>query len=207
MAGTPSQAEPARRLSPEARRRQFIDVAISLLAERGWNGLELDEIAARAGVTRNLIYHYFPAGRIDLLRAATEEVAAELAGQWETDAELPIEERMAANFGRVVEHALEPSELWLAYRQGAAAGDPEVAAQQERFRAAIVAAISQNHFGTSDPPPLAGLALRAYIDFAERALDECRERGLDRGDVLALLQATLVEVTATVRGLEGAAQT
>ena len=201
-----SEAEPARRLSPDARRQQFIEVAISLLAEQGIEGLDLDEIASRAGVTRNLIYHYFPGGRIDLLRVATEQVGTELASQWQTDPELPIEQRMEANFQRVIEHALEPSELWLAYRKGAAAGDPEVTAQQEQLRASLIAVIAQNHFGTAEPSPLAALALCSYVDFAERALDQCRENAVDRDQVIALLAGTLLEVAKTVRSLTGEGQ-
>ena len=51
------------------------------------------------------------------------------------------------------------------------------------------------------PPPLARVALRAYLDFHQTALDEWRNTDLDRGTLLALLEQTL---TATVTAIRAA---
>ena len=66
-----------RRLSRDARRDQLIDVAMPLVAEHGLSGFSLDELAQRADVTRNLLYHYFPRGRLDVFLA--EQVGREIA--------------------------------------------------------------------------------------------------------------------------------
>ena len=52
----------ARRLPPEQRRAQLAQAALAVAAEQGYAGLSLDEVGERAGVTRNLLYHYFPRG-------------------------------------------------------------------------------------------------------------------------------------------------
>ena len=59
-----------------------------------------------------------------------------------------------------------------------------------------------NHLGTDDPPPLARVALRAYLDFHQTALDEWRDSGLDREALLALLERTLTATVAAVRDAE-----
>ena len=51
-----------RRLSKVARRKQLISAAMPVVAAQGFADFSLDEVAARADVSRNLLYHYFPDG-------------------------------------------------------------------------------------------------------------------------------------------------
>lgn len=192
-------AEAPRRMTPEARRAQLAAVAVSVVAADGYTGLSLDAVAERAGVTRNLLYHYFPRGRIDLFLAAVDRAGRTLTEGWLTDSAVPIEERLAANFARFFEHALEPSEVWLVHRQGRLLSEPEVAALGERYRSVVVEAVALNHFGTERPGPFAEAAIRSFLDFAESELDECRERELDRDRVYRLLADALLAVVASVK--------
>ncbi|MDO7868772.1 TetR/AcrR family transcriptional regulator [Nocardioides jiangxiensis] len=48
-----------RRLSAGDRRDQIVATATDVFIERGYQGTSLEDIAARAGITRPLIYHYF----------------------------------------------------------------------------------------------------------------------------------------------------
>ena len=63
-----------------------------------------------AGVTRNLLYHYFLDGRKDLLRAVAEQARHNTTDDWETDGSIPLPERLAINNARMVAHAMEPSD-------------------------------------------------------------------------------------------------
>jgi hypothetical protein len=73
-----------------------------------------------------------------------------------------------------------------------ATADPEIEQLRNRYRDAAVASIALNHLGTSEPPPLALVALRAFVDYAETALDEWQGTDVDRDSVLGLLSQTLV---------------
>ena len=73
-------ASPPRRLARHARRRQILAAAMPLLARVGPSELQLDAVAARVGVTRNLLYHYFPGGRADLVAALVREAERQLLG-------------------------------------------------------------------------------------------------------------------------------
>jgi AcrR family transcriptional regulator len=181
----------ARRMSPDRRRAQLEGVALEVVAERGPAELSLDEVAERAGVTRNLLYHYFPRGRADLFLAAVDRSGRDLSDGWVTDPELPHGERLALNFGRVIEHAAGPSDAWRVLRHSRVASDPEVRERSDAYRNLVLEGMALNHFGTADPPPLARLALRAFLAYAEQALDDWREQGLDRDPVLTLLAETL----------------
>ncbi len=62
------------RLTPEARRRQLLDVASAIVTEQGVEHLEVRALAKRAGVTRPVVYRYFPTRRA-LILALLEDFA------------------------------------------------------------------------------------------------------------------------------------
>ncbi|GAA4842732.1 TetR/AcrR family transcriptional regulator [Actinomycetospora corticicola] len=45
-----------RRLAPDVRRRQVLDAAVAVFSEEGLHGASMDAIAARAGVSKPLVY-------------------------------------------------------------------------------------------------------------------------------------------------------
>ena len=49
-----------RRLSPEDRRNELLDLGAEVFGQRPYDEVRIDEIAERAGVSRALMYHYFP---------------------------------------------------------------------------------------------------------------------------------------------------
>lgn len=46
-------------MSPEDRRRQLIGIGLRMLAERPIQQLSVDAVAAEAGISRGLLFHYF----------------------------------------------------------------------------------------------------------------------------------------------------
>lgn len=191
-------ARSPRRLSRDARREQLIDVAMSVVAERGLSEFSLDEIAAGADVTRNLLYHYFPRGRQDILVAVAERAGHELTDSWVTDESIPLPARLAANFSRFIDHAMGPTDAWLVYRHGRGTSDPELQETTERFAQVVIESVSLNNFGTADPPPIGRLAIQGFVAFSEAVLDESRELDLPRGEVLQLVVQTFAAVMSSV---------
>lgn len=61
-------ATPRRRLSPEKRLPQILAAALDEFAEQGYGGASMAGTAARAGIAKGLIYHYFP-GKAELFTA------------------------------------------------------------------------------------------------------------------------------------------
>jgi AcrR family transcriptional regulator len=53
-------AEPRRRLSPEERRNELLALGAEVFGQRPYDEVRIDEIAEKAGVSRALMYHYFP---------------------------------------------------------------------------------------------------------------------------------------------------
>jgi AcrR family transcriptional regulator len=64
---------PALRARYEARRREVIDAAAELFAERGYDGTSMSELTAATGLAAGGLYHYIE-GKDDLLIAICDEL-------------------------------------------------------------------------------------------------------------------------------------
>lgn len=197
---TPTLARGPRRLSRDARRTQLIAAAMPIVARDGFSDFSLDDVAASADVTRNLLYHYFPEGRNDLVRAVAEQAGHVLTDDWVTDESIPLAERLVINNGRMVDHAMEPSDAWVIYQLCRGSTDPELRAAIDRFIEVVVSAVSLNNLGTEDPPPLARAALKGYLGFFGSVLDEAREQGIPPDQLVGLLGQTLTAALDAAKG-------
>ncbi|PRY49588.1 TetR family transcriptional regulator [Geodermatophilus tzadiensis] len=59
-------------------RRELLDAALKVFAEKGFAGAAVEAIAGAAGASKVTLYAYFPAGRDDLFRELYEEISQEL---------------------------------------------------------------------------------------------------------------------------------
>ena len=134
MARPAAPDRPRRRLSAEARRGALVEAAYSLAESGGYDALTLEAVADRAGVTRNLLYHYFPDGRRGLYLAVLEHGIGLVASEWSTDEEVPLADRFEANAARFVDFAEQGSGVWTLLREAGVSRDPEVRALAEGFR-------------------------------------------------------------------------
>ncbi|GAB4283110.1 MAG: TetR/AcrR family transcriptional regulator [Deferrisomatales bacterium] len=66
-----------RRLNPELRKRQIVDAAVHLFFEVGYEGASLRDLAARVGINKATIYHYFES-KEEILFHIVREVGQEL---------------------------------------------------------------------------------------------------------------------------------
>jgi AcrR family transcriptional regulator len=87
--------DPRWRRLPEERPQQILDAALSVFAEHGIDAAKLEEIAARAGVSKGTIYLYFPS-KEELFRAVIRQkigpliANADLVASAEGSAELQL---------------------------------------------------------------------------------------------------------------------
>ncbi|UGT63576.1 TetR/AcrR family transcriptional regulator [Nocardia asteroides] len=84
-----------RRLTPEQRRAQIVEAGAGLFADRPYEAVLMEEVAAAAGISRALLYRHFPAKR-DLFVAVYEQAAARLLVDSSFDPELPVPEQISA---------------------------------------------------------------------------------------------------------------
>jgi AcrR family transcriptional regulator len=185
-------SSPPRRLPPAERRQQLIDSALSIAAQEGYENLAFEKVANRAGVTRNLVYHYFPDGRQELLEAAVHRAGEQLSSGWVTDPEIPLAERLAANLNRMIDHAAEPTDAWQLYRQGRGTVDPKLLEIARQYRERVIDSIALNQLGTTKPPPIVRIALDGFLAYVETVIESALEQEMPREQVIELVGGTLM---------------
>src|ERR1019366_2497067 len=111
-----------RRLGPQQRRSQLVAVGMTLLRDRPLGDLALEDVAAAAGVSRALPYHYFGT-RGEFLIAVLEATAGDFLQATDPAPELPPLERLRAGIGAYVDWVgARPSEFLALTRSAAGAG-------------------------------------------------------------------------------------
>ena len=150
----------------DERRQQLIGVALELFSRRSPDDVSIDEIAAAAGISRPLVYHYFP-GKLSLYEAALRRAADDLAGRFAEPREGPLGARllrvMHRYFDFVDEHGPGFSALM---RGGPAVGSSTTNALIDSVRQAAYDQIL-SHLEISDPPARLELVVRSWISLAE----------------------------------------
>jgi len=194
-------ASTPKRMSREARREQLVRAAMRAIAQHGVEGRLMEEVGAASGVTRNLLYHYFPRGRPDLVLAAARRAGDEILSGWQSDASIPVEQRLAANTAHALGHALGPSDAWLTLQRSKSSSDGEVRGVVRGYIDEIVDTIAVNNDAT--PTPMVRTAIRGFIAFAETVLDDARSERLSAEEVGEMLRATLAAALAAARETAG----
>lgn len=150
----------------EERRQQLIGVALELFAQRSPDEVSIDEIAAAAGISRPLVYHYFP-GKLSLYEAALKRASEDLASRFTEPREGPLGARllrvMHRFFDFVDAHGPGFSALM---RGGPAVGSSTTNALVDSVRQIAYEQIL-SHLGVTDPPPRLELIVRSWISLAE----------------------------------------
>jgi AcrR family transcriptional regulator len=191
-----------RRLPPAKRREQLIDAAVSVAARDGHERLAFDAVAKQAGVTRNLIYHYFPGGRQELVEAAARRAGELLLSDWVTNPDIPLPERLASNLNRMMDHAAEPTDAWVLYRQTRGLVEPGLIEIASGYRDKVISNIALNQLGNPKPPRIVHIAIDGFLAYVETVVETALAEGIDRERVVAVVAPTLA---ATVEAAVNAA--
>ncbi|MGV9932784.1 TetR/AcrR family transcriptional regulator [Streptomyces olivaceoviridis] len=155
-----------RRMGVEERRQQLIGVALDLFSRRSPDEVSIDEIASAAGISRPLVYHYFP-GKLSLYEAALQRASEDLASRFTEPHEGPLGARLLRVMGRffdfVDEHGPGFSALM---RGGPAVGSTTTNALVDSVRQAAYDQIL-SHLGVTEASPRLELVVRSWISLAE----------------------------------------
>lgn len=93
----------ASRLSPDERREQILRVASERFADQGFDAVSVRDIAQEAGVTRALVYHYFP-GKDSLLDAVLRREAEAILAATAPLPGLSARENLQRALGAYLDH-------------------------------------------------------------------------------------------------------
>lgn len=130
---TETEGVPRRRLSRDDRRRQLLGIGLRRLMETPIQDLSLDDVAAEAGISRGLLFHYFPTKTdfyVECLAAAGRRIQRNTA----PDPDDPGEEQVRAVLRAVVDQIDRRRSFYLTLVHGSAVADPRTTEVHESVR-------------------------------------------------------------------------
>jgi AcrR family transcriptional regulator len=195
------------RLDPSARRAQLVELGLQMLSTRSLDDLAIEDIAAAAGISRGLLFHYFPSKR-DYREAVVRAAADDLLAHAIPSPDVPVAERLRAGIVAYVDYVSDNRDGYVSMLRGAAGGDPGLRQVFDETRSAIVANILDQiaELAAAEPPERVRLAVRGWVAYGEEVVldwlsDHTSE--LDRPTVADLLEQALLALVASAAASGG----
>lgn len=175
-----------RRLDADARREQLVQAGVAMLPRLPLDQISADAVAREAGVSKGLVFHYFPTKR-DLHVALLRVTAAQLLDALDPDPDLPIPERLRAGLDAFVCFIeRQPANYQAVART--AGSDPQLLAVFEDTRNGVVEIIARA-LGVTELPPTLRIVIRGWIAMVEESvLHWLDERPISRDVLIDFLQ-------------------
>jgi AcrR family transcriptional regulator len=183
------------RLSPEKRRAQLIDLGVEMLATRRLDELSVELIAKAAGISRGLLFHYFPSKQefhLEVARAA----AAEMIRRTEPDTSQTPVDALRGALTSFMDYVQENPDNYKSLVRGAASGDATMRGIFDETRSTMAQRILDvlTTIGLEVSPRMR-LAIAGWVAYVE----ECVVRWIDtrtisRDELLEMLVKSLPAV-------------
>ncbi|MDF3298928.1 TetR/AcrR family transcriptional regulator [Streptomyces tropicalis] len=191
-----------RRLSTEERREQLLSVGARLFSESPYDDVWIEQVAEIAGVSRGLLYHYFPTKR-DFFAAVVERESGRMLRMTAAVPGLPVREQLTAGLDAYLDYVLAHAHGYRAFHGAENAGDEAVrrvyrrnlAAQEEQILQTVAA---DPEFGPlAERRPDLPVAVRGWLAFtATVCLEWLDGEDLTRDQVRDLCARTLLGILA-----------
>ncbi|MBW3561928.1 MAG: TetR/AcrR family transcriptional regulator [Actinobacteria bacterium] len=195
------------RLSVDERRQQLIQLGVELFSRRPFEDISIDEIAETAGISRGLLYHYFPSKRdfyVAVVRTAVNELLTMIEPVDDGASEIAQLERSLRAY---LHHVARRRQGYLAVLNGGISGDAQVQEVIDRLRRRVVELVLDG-LRVEEPSAALRAALRAWVGYLEglalARVDDEEEVEIDElvdlaeRTLLANLQATAPELVARI---------
>jgi AcrR family transcriptional regulator len=184
-------AEPAySRLRVDERRRQLLALGAELFARHSFAELSMARIAREAGISKALLYHYFPTKQ-DFFLATLEEAAEDVRRRTEPDPAVAPAEALSASLDAFLGWIEENESAYRRLMESAGSA-PEVGTLIDDVRDRTSARILAGLGAGADPPPRVRTAARAWLWFMDGAiLDWLEHRDLTRRELRDFLLGSL----------------
>jgi AcrR family transcriptional regulator len=180
-----------RRLAPEERKALLVAAAEETFAARGYTQAGLAEVANLAGVSKTLLYHYFPDGRPELYREVMERLVGEVVESVQAALRAPTttQRRLAALVAALLAYFEDrPDAYRLLILEPWGSGDPGVVSQAIAVRARLAGELNGLLASAGQPLPVtmagSAAALGAVLHVCELGMsgqlsaDEANETAL-----------------------------
>jgi AcrR family transcriptional regulator len=174
----------------DERRRRLLELGAELFASHSYPELSMARIAKEAGISKALLYHYFPSKQ-DFFVATLRQGAQEISRRTQPDPDLPPLEALAGSLDAFLGWIEENERAYLKLMESVGSV-PEVKAMIDQIRDATSARILDGLGAGDPPPPKMRTAARAWLWYMDGAiLDWLEHRDLSRAELRDLLLGSL----------------
>lgn len=183
-----------RRLAPEERRDQLLDVGAELFVDLPYEQVLMEDVALRAGVSRALMYHYFPS-KGAFFAAIFKRDSDRLLAASAFDAGLPLADQVLAGLDAHLDYFAAHKKNILTANRGALSGDPAVQTIISDQLTTLRERMLENLGQQGHDRDVSSLALDGWLAFVRAVCVEWLEGAdVSRDEVRALCFRTLAGV-------------
>lgn len=185
-------------MTTDDRREHLLAVGAQLLGRRPSGQVSIGEIAEAAGVSKGLLYHYFPTKK-DFILASLERGQGQLSELLKSDPRLPATVQIRNGLDRFLGFVEEHEAAYSAIFRNRGGGDREIQAaldqgREERLEAVVDSMVGWD--GTGSPlkrTPQLETAMQGWFFFVEGAVLRWLERrDMERDELRQLLELALL---------------
>ena len=182
----------------DERRRQLLELGAELFARHTFDELSMARIAREAGISKALLYHYFPSKHAYFV-AALEQAADEVRRRTEPDPSLPPDQALATSLDAFLGWLEENATAYRKLLESAGAV-PEVGALIDRVRDETSERILLGLGLEPSSSPQARAAVTGWLWFVDGVvLDWFEHHDLPREEIARLLLETLAGALKAAR--------
>jgi AcrR family transcriptional regulator len=176
--------------SVEDRREGLLELGLELFSARAYDDISIEQIARAAGISRGLLYHYFPSKRdfyVECLKTVNRRFRATTA----VDPALTPAERLRIGLSRYLDHVAEHCASFEALMRGGIGSDPEVIELLDANRRDVVEQVLAANGAGGDHGTFR-IAVRGWTAFVEEAaLSWAKAGAADKESLLDVMVAVL----------------
>lgn len=122
-----------RRMSADDRRRQLVGIGLAKIVRTPIQDLALDDIATEAGISRGLLFHYFPT-KTDFYLACIAAAGRRMLRTTAPDPSLGADEQVESLTRLMIEQIERRRDFYLALVHGHGVADPRVSEVMDSVR-------------------------------------------------------------------------
>ncbi|HVH43948.1 MAG TPA: TetR/AcrR family transcriptional regulator [Labilithrix sp.] len=163
------------RLDVDERRAQLIELGLAEFGSRTYDDVSIEVIAHAAGISKGLLYHYFPTKRAFYV-SCVREAASRLLAQMDLPPEIPPLAGVQLRLDRYLEFVRKHGNAFATLMRSRAGADRELAAVVDETRTRLLERLTSGLAdlfpaapATTASSPLLRIALHGWVGLAEAA--------------------------------------
>jgi AcrR family transcriptional regulator len=194
------------RLEPDARRAHLLAVGTAVFGNKAYDEVQIDQIAQQAGVSRGLLYHYFPSKRA-FFAAIVQLGYDQILDVTRPDPALSPAEQLQAGLEAYLDYVQSHPHMYRAIFRSAASLEASVQKVVNRNLDQQARRILQAMGVSPSQSPLTQRAVRAWMAFLIQAVLDWLEQGA-KGERQALIAVCVGALAGAIGALpQGPTQT